>query len=265
VRWSTKEETWEPLDTIAVDDPVTCAKHAKENDLLELPGWKRLKRLAAREKKFIRMLRQAYASKKKNATKCMFGVKTPRNYQEALAFDKANGNAFWEDAAKKEMDQIKAYNTFKDIGKGVRAPSGYQKVYVHLTHANKFDMRRKARLVLSGQLTPPSNDKACSGILSLEGVRTVLFLAELNELQLCAADIAQAYLEANAREKLVIVGGPEFKDLSVHTLILIKALYGARTPGNRFAEKLADDLLHLGFFQCQHNPAIWMQDCGDHC
>jgi len=142
------------------------------------------------------------------------------------------------------MGQIKAYNTFKDIGKGVRVPSGYQKVYAHLIYANKFDMRRKARLVLSGQLTPPSNDKAYSGIVSLEGVRTVLFLAELNELQLCAADIAQAYLEANTREKLAIVGGPEFGELSGHTLILMKALYGARTSGNRFAEKLAGDLLY---------------------
>jgi len=69
-------------------------------------------------------------------------------------------------------------------------------------------------------------------------------LAELNELQLCAADIAQAYLEANTREKLAIVGGPEFGELSGHTLILMKALYGARTSGNRFAEKLAGDLLY---------------------
>ena len=245
VRWSTKEETWEPLDIIAVDDPVTCAKYAKENDLLELPGWKRFKRLASHEKKFTRMLRQAHASKKKNATKYVFGVKTPRNYQEALAFDKANGNTFWVDATKKEMDQIKAYNTFKDTGKGARVPSGYQQVHVHLIHANKFDMRRKARLVLLGQLTPPSNAKACSGIVSLEGVRTVLFLAELNELQLCAADVAQAYLEVNIREKLAIVGGPEFGELSGRTLILIKALCGARTSGNRFAEKLADDLLNL--------------------
>jgi len=266
VRWSTKEETWEPLDIIAVDDPVACAKHAKENDSLELPGWKRFKRLAAREKKFMRMLRQAHASKKKNATKHMFGARMPRNCQEALAFDKANGNAFWEDAAKKEMDQIKACNTFKDIGKGARVlRSGYQKVHVHLMHANKFDMRRKARSALSGQLTPPSDDKAHSGIVSLEGARTVLFLAELNELQLCAADIAQACLEANTREKLAIVGGPEFGELSGHTRILMKALHGARTSGNRFAEKLADDLLNLGFFQCQHDPAIWMRDCGDHC
>jgi len=74
---STKEETWEPLDIIAVDDPVTCAKYAKENDLLELHGWKRFKRLAAHEKKLIHMLCQAYASKKKNATKNMFESEIP--------------------------------------------------------------------------------------------------------------------------------------------------------------------------------------------
>jgi len=122
VRWSTKEETWEPPDIVAVDDPVTCAKHAEENDLLELPCWKRFKRLAARKKKFMQTLRQVHASKKKNAAKHMFGVKTPRNCQEALAFDKANENTFWEDAAEKEMDQIKAHNTFEDIGKGVTVP-----------------------------------------------------------------------------------------------------------------------------------------------
>ena len=69
VKWSTGEETWEPLKMMAVDDPITCAKYAKENNLLDTPGWKRFKRLAQREKKFIRMLRQAFASKRKNAIK----------------------------------------------------------------------------------------------------------------------------------------------------------------------------------------------------
>ena len=34
--------------------------------------------------------------------------------------------------------------------------------------------------------------------------------------------------------------------------------------GNRFAEKLADDLRDMGFFQSQVDSAIWMRDCGDH-
>jgi len=44
------------------------------------------------------------------------------------------------------------------------------------------------------------------------------------------------------------VGGPKFGELSGHALIPIKALCGAKTSGNRFAEKLADDSLDLGYF-----------------
>ena len=32
------------------DDPVFCALYAKENDLLDTPGWKSLKQIATRKK-----------------------------------------------------------------------------------------------------------------------------------------------------------------------------------------------------------------------
>jgi len=45
---------------------------------------------------------------------------------------------------------------------------------------------------------------------------------------------------------------------------MFKACYGARTSGNRFAEKLANDLRDMRFFQSQVDSAMWMRDCGDH-
>ena len=39
VEWETGESTYEPLDVIAADDPVTCAIYAKEKGLLDEPGW----------------------------------------------------------------------------------------------------------------------------------------------------------------------------------------------------------------------------------
>jgi len=48
VEWESGESTYEPLDMIARDDPVTCAVYAKENDLLDTPGWKRFRRMARR-------------------------------------------------------------------------------------------------------------------------------------------------------------------------------------------------------------------------
>ena len=40
------------------------------------------------------------------------------------------------------------------------------------------------------------------------------------------ADIGNAYLEATTKEKLYIVGGPEFQELQGHILVIHKALYG---------------------------------------
>jgi hypothetical protein len=40
VKWTTGEETWEPLTWIAHQDPMTLATYAKEHGLLNQPGWK---------------------------------------------------------------------------------------------------------------------------------------------------------------------------------------------------------------------------------
>ena len=59
IAWEDGSQTFEPLHTIAQDDPVTCAIYARENDLFELDGWKRFTRLAKRDKKMIGMLNQS--------------------------------------------------------------------------------------------------------------------------------------------------------------------------------------------------------------
>jgi hypothetical protein len=46
MEWESGEITSEPLKVIAVDDPVSCAIYARENDLLDKPGWKRFKHIA---------------------------------------------------------------------------------------------------------------------------------------------------------------------------------------------------------------------------
>jgi hypothetical protein len=59
IEWENGEITKEPLSIIAVEDPVTCTIHARENGLLNQPGWKRFKHIAKNEKKFTRMVNQA--------------------------------------------------------------------------------------------------------------------------------------------------------------------------------------------------------------
>jgi len=65
---------------MAEDDIVTIAKHAKDNGLFELPEQRRFERLVKREKKIVRMIRQVFKVKQKNAIKHKFGIKIPRNF-----------------------------------------------------------------------------------------------------------------------------------------------------------------------------------------
>ena len=53
-------------------------------------------------------------------------------------------------------------------------------------------------------------ESVCSSVVSLQGLRTVIFLGELNGLETWATDIGNAYLEAKTKEKVYITSGPEF-------------------------------------------------------
>jgi hypothetical protein len=46
IEWESGEITNEPLGVIAADDPVSCAIYARENNLLDQPGWKRFQHIA---------------------------------------------------------------------------------------------------------------------------------------------------------------------------------------------------------------------------
>ena len=131
-----------------------------------------------------------------------------------------------------ELTQIHEYKVFKDTGKAqfhngkVVTPDGFQKIRVHFVYAVKHDGRFKARLVADGHLTKEPVESIYSGVVSLRSLRMVVFLSQLNDLEIWGADVGNAYLEAYTDEKLCIIAGPEFKELQGHLLIMIKALYG---------------------------------------
>jgi hypothetical protein len=88
-----------------------------------------------------------------------------------------------------------------------------------------------ALLVAGGHLTDPNTVSVYSGVVSLCGIRLVVFLAELNQLELWGADVGNAYLEALTKEKVYIIAGPEFRELKGHMILIFKALYGLRSLG----------------------------------
>ena len=87
----------------------------------------------------------------------------------------------------------------------------------------------------------------------------VVFLSQLNDLEIWGADVGNAYLEAYTDEKLCIIAGPEFKELQGHLLIMIKALYGTRSGRARWHDRLFDILQELKFKPSKADPDVWMR------
>lgn len=262
VEWENGEITTEPLTNIAADDPVTCAVYARENDLLETPGWRRFKRLAKREKKLLRIVNQAKLRSFRRGIKYKYGFIVPNDYDHAKQLDATNKNDRWKKAVELEMSQLDEYSTFEDIGhaQDTRPPAGHKKIRVHLVFDVKHDGRHKARLVADGHLTEAPLESVYSGVVSLRGFRLVLFLAELNDLQMWSTDIGNAYLEARTCEKVYVIAGEEFGDRKGHILLIKKALYGLRTSGARWHDRFFDVMTELGFKPCRAEPDIWLRE-----
>jgi Reverse transcriptase (RNA-dependent DNA polymerase) len=181
------------------------------------------------------MVKQARLQSARNSSVYKLGVRIPRTRKEAIAIDVTNDSK-WQEAIQTELDQIHEYSTFHDLGRNTQAPEGYQRIYVHNVFDVKHDLRRKARLAAGGHMTATGKERVYSG----------------------------AYLEACTKEMVYFVAGPEFGDLAGHTLIIVKALYGLRTSGARFHERLPDTLRDLGYVPCFADPDVWKKDSGTH-
>jgi hypothetical protein len=78
--------------------------------------------------------------------------------------------------------------------------TGYKKICTHLIYDCKHDGRHKAQMVANGHLTDIPLESIYSGVVSLRGLQIIIFLSELNGLDLWATDIGNAYLEAFTME-----------------------------------------------------------------
>ncbi|MGL5917965.1 MAG: reverse transcriptase domain-containing protein, partial [Cetobacterium sp.] len=260
------EISWEPLSTVSHDKAV-CGLYAREKGLLEEPGWKQFKRHAKRTKTLTRMVNQAKLHSYRTAPFYQHGYLVPRNHEQAMELDRQNGNTKWQDSEYVELSQIVDYSTFNNLGHYVPGPAGYKKITVHLVYAVKHDGRHKARLVAGGHLTETPLDSVYSSVASIRGIRMVMFLAELNDLQTWNTDIGNAYLESYTQEKLYIIAGKEFACVGLEgcTLVVVRALYGLKSSGLRWHELFADVMREMGFFPSKADYDIWMKEIdGDH-
>ena len=218
--WESGKVTLESLPLISKDNPVTCTLYPKKHDLLA----------TTRSKRLIRAVKQSRIHQVRASARYQHGFQVSTDYNHAIRLDKKNSNTHMRDTLDLESSQI---------------------------HELNLDDRSKERLVTDGHLTKEPGESIYSGVASLRSLRMVVFLPQLNNLEIWGADVNNAYPEAYTDEKLCIIAGPELKELQGHFLTMVKALYGTHSGGARWHDRLFDILQELSFKPSQVDPDVW--------
>lgn len=196
-RWKDGSTTWENLKDLKAAFPVQVAEYVAAADIITEPAFawwapytikKRDRIIKAQKSRYSRTTRK-------------FGIEIPKTVEEALALDAKNGNTFWMDAIRKEMEKVRvAFRITEDMG--TNPVPGHTPIKCHLIFDMKMDFTRKARFVARGHLTGPPAAITCSSVVSCESVRIAFLLAALDGLELLTADLEGAYLNAPCRESV---------------------------------------------------------------
>jgi hypothetical protein len=187
-----------------------------------------------------------------------YGIEIPTSVENAMVIDRSNNNTLWKDALAKEMTEVGV--AFEVLEEGIKAPTGWSKVTGHLVWDVKMDFTRKARWVLDGHRTPNPIGSTYAGVVSRDSIRIAFTYAALNGVDVFAADIRNAYLQAPSSQKDYIFCGSEFGIENVGKVALIRrALYGGKSAGKDFRNHLRSCMRHLDFTSCLADPDVWMR------
>ena len=117
--------------------------------------------------------------------------------------------------------------------------------------------RRKVRLVAGGHMTDAPPVLTYASVVTRETVRIALTMAALNDLEVKASDIQNAYLTAPCEEKIYTKLGPEFGPDEGKLAVIVRALYGLKSSGGSFSRHLADCMRTLGYEPCKADSDLW--------
>ena len=218
----------------------------------------------------LRAVRRAVKNNKKKKKFIMgprfkYGVQIPRNAKEAYELDKANGNDFWAQAIKKEInalvDDLKCFE-FKPAGE--TPGPGYQRTTLVMIFDVKHDLRHKARLVAGGHLVDVLDNSVYSSTVKTISVHLLHVIAHKHKLEQLCGDVGNAFVNAYTNEKVFAIAGPEFgKEQEGQVVIIVKALYGLATSAERWHSHFADFLRSLGFRATRYDQDVWFRTAKD--
>jgi hypothetical protein len=189
-----------------------------------------------------------------------FGIKIPKTVAPAQAINKENGDTLWWDLIVMEMKNVRPVFEWWEKTEG-ELPVGCPKIKCHFV----FDIKMgknfwwKARLIANGNWTEAPPTLTYSSVVFCGSVRIAFLVAALNDLQLLACDIQNAYLTTNCCQHIYTIAGPEFGSEAGLVMIVKKALYGLKSSGAAFCAHLAEALYDLNYKSTKADPDIWIR------
>jgi hypothetical protein len=262
VEWKDGSADWIALKDLKGSCPVELAEYAVANNIDDEPAiawW--CNDVLRKRNRIISKVKSRYWK-----TTHKFGVRMPKSIQEAFSLDTQNNNDLWRKSIEKEMSKARvAFErvdgfTPDDVRQN-KALVGYQEIKGHWIFDIKMDGKftRKARFVAGGHMTEPPASMTYSTVVTRESVRIAFMLASLNDLDVEAADISNAYLNAPCREKIWIVAGPEFGSDEGCVMKVVRAWYGLKSSGASWHAMLSQSMTDMGYTRCKADHDVWMR------
>jgi hypothetical protein len=255
VQWKDGSGNWITMKELKESYPLELAEYAKAKGIIDEPAFVWWAPHAIRKKaRIISKVKSKYWERTHK-----YGIRIPRTMAEAKSIDDANGDTQWVDAIKKEMTNNRI--AFEEHEGSIEDLVGFEEITGHLVFDVKLSegFRRKARFCADGHKTKAPASVTYSSVVSRDSVRIMLLIAALNDLELKAADIQNAFLTAPNREKCWMRAGPEFGHEEGKVFIVRRALYGLKSAGASFRAFLADHFESMGFKPSVADPDVWMR------
>ena len=123
ILWKDGSSSWEKLSDLKESHPVEVAEYAVAQSLELEPAfnwW--VPQVFKKRERIIKLVKRRTAAKYiKKYQK--YGIRIPKNVEEAKELDRINGNTLWMDAIAKEMENVKA--AFKICDERRKIPRDY--------------------------------------------------------------------------------------------------------------------------------------------
>jgi len=215
VLWKDGSTSWETLAAMKEAFPIQAAKFAVDcnlQDKVTCKWW--VPQVIKRHSWIIKAIKTRYTKKTHK-----YRIRLPKSVPKAYEVDKENGNDLWQEAIIKKMKNNALAFRFLEPGESPQVGSKW--VPFHMIFDVKVDLTRKARFIAGGHVTTTPTQLAFSSVVTRESVRIAFLIAAVNDLQILSADIGNAYLCAQCREKIHTTAGPEFGPSRIGQTVII--------------------------------------------